>query len=84
MNPYNWYNRDTKDHNILFWATACIKLDNLDEHISRDTQIPRQNQEEIENLQIPVTRKEMKSLTPTLPILQSSGQMANSTKYLKN
>ena len=84
MNPYNWYNRDTKDHNILFWATECIKLDNLDEYISRDTQIPRQSQEEIENLNRTITRKEMKSLTPNLPILQSSGQMANLIKYLKN
>ena len=75
MNPYTWFNRDTKDHNRLFWATACIKLDNLDEYISRDEKIPRQNQEEIENLNRPITSKEIKSLTPNLPIQQSSGQM---------
>ena len=81
MKPYNWCNKDTKDHNRLFWATACIKLDNLDEYISWDEKIPRQNQEEIENLNRPVRSKEIKSLTPNLPVLQSSG---NSTKYLKN
>ena len=81
MKPYKWCNRDTKDHNRLFWATVCIKLDNLDEYISWDEKIPRQNHEEIENLNRPITSKEIKSLTPSLPIQQSSG---NSTKYLKN
>ena len=81
MKPYNWCNIDTKDHNRLFWATVCIKLDNLDEYISWDEKIPRQNHEEIENLNRPITSKEIKSLTPSLPIQQSSG---NSTKYLKN
>ena len=64
------------------------KLDNLEEMAAflETYKLPKLNQEEIENLNRPITSKEIEAVIKNIPKTKVQGQIAsqgNSTKHLK-
>ena len=61
--------RNTKDHKQLLSATLCQKNGQLGRNgqILRKYTFPKLNQEEIENLNRPITSTEMKTVIRNLP-----------------
>ena len=68
-------NTNTKDHKRLLSATICHKMDNLEEmdKLLEKYNFPKLNQEEIENLNRPITSTEIGTVTRNLPANESSG-----------
>ena len=67
--------RNTKDHKRLLSATLCQKNGQLGRNgqILRKYNFPKLNQEEIENLNRPITSTEMKTVIRNLPAKKSPG-----------
>ena len=61
-------------------------MDNLEEmdKFLEKYNLPKLNQEEIENLNIPITSTEIKTVIKNLPAKQSSDQMASQVNSTKN
>ena len=67
---------------------VCNKLDNLDEmdKFLKTHKLPKPTQEQIENMNRPITSKETESVIKDLPTKKIQNQMVslvNSTKHLK-
>ena len=58
---YKWYHRNKKDQKRILKATYANKMGNLEEmdkFLEKDN-VPRMNQEEIENMNRPITTNEI-------------------------
>ena len=68
-----------------YYASKMGNLEEMDKFLETYT-LPKLKQEEIENLNRPITSKEIELVTKNLPKTRVQGQMAfqgNSTKHLR-
>ena len=72
---HNRQHRNTKDHKRLLSATISNKMGNVEEmdKFLEKYNFPKLNQEEIENLNRPITSMEIETLIRNLPANKSPG-----------
>ena len=74
-----------RDYYQQLYANKMDNLEEMDEFLEKYT-FPKLNQEEIENLNRPITTTEIKTIIRNLPKIKAQDQMAsqlNSTKNLE-
>ena len=74
---YNGHYRNTKDHKKLLRATKSNKMDKFLERYN----LPRLNQEEIENMDRPITSTEIELVIKKFP-LKVQDQMASQVNFI--
>ena len=77
--------RIIRDYYQQLYANKMDNLEEMDEFLEKYT-FPKLNQEEIENLNRPITTTEIKTIIRNLPKIKAQDQMAsqlNSTKNLE-
>ena len=72
---FNGHHRNIKDHKRLLQATICSKMDHLEEmnKLLERYNLLRLNQEEIENMNRPITSTEIESVVIKFPKNKSPG-----------
>ena len=76
----------TRDYYKQLYANKTDNLDEMNKFLERYN-LPRLNQEEIENMNRPITSNEIETVIKILPTNKSPGQMAsqvNSIKHLED
>ena len=77
--------RNTKHHKRLLQATLCYKMGNLEEtdKFLERYNLPRLNQEEIENMNRPITSNEIETVIKNLPTKKSPESDSFTGEFIK-